>query len=131
MPCTLEKLPDAPIVVFTQGPDSDEAAEIRSVVADVMALLDQQTSQVFLILDVRNSQASLDELIRAATLLARSENSMLHHRNIRRNVYVSARALMTMAVKGLASATFGSVRIAMFATLDEALDYCRGQLAQS
>jgi hypothetical protein len=44
------------------------------------------------------------------------------------SINISSNTLVRMATKGLESATFGKVKVLVFATLDEALKYCRGQI---
>jgi hypothetical protein len=127
MPYTVEKLPDVPIILFTVLSEIDLNAELSTSISDIAHLLNAQVEKVFLIVDVRTISLSLGDVIRSANATARGQNALMHHSNLRENVFVATDSLLQMGIKGLASATFGQVRLKQFETLDAAMDYCRKQ----
>lgn len=132
MAYTIDKLPDEPVLVFNQDPVFDPNQSVPQTVADVAAALDAQPGPVFMIYNIGAMSIELDDLIQAASRAGRGaqgSSAVLHHPNVRENVYVVSHPVVRMAVKGLESATFGRARVILFATLDEALAYCRGKLA--
>src|SRR5689334_8415162 len=111
MPFSLEKLPDLPVAVFIAAAGSDIGREMEDNILAINALLDEQPVPVFLIYDVRQVRIGVDDMLRGATLATRGTGAVLHHRNVRENLFVVTDTVMSMAVSGLASATFGQVRV--------------------
>lgn len=127
MPTTVEKIPDVPIVVVHSQQGKDTMGEMADTVAAITRILDEQTEKVFLITDMSNISMKLDEIIQAASMSARGSNSLLHHPNVRENVFVLTDKFITMAIHGLNSATFGQVKATLFPTVEEAVAYCLEQ----
>ncbi len=129
MPTHIEKVPDAPIIIVHSEQSDDNLAEMQSSVAEITQALDTQTEKVFLITDMSRVTMDLNDIIQAASMSARGQKSLLHHPNIRESVFVLTDRFISLAVKGLNSATFGKVNARLFPTLDEAVAYCRGRVA--
>jgi hypothetical protein len=125
MTYTLSKLPDEPIIIYDQDVNRDDSQSIADSLDAIAKLLDEQTEKCFLIYQIPNIRIELDELMQAASKAGRSSNGVLHHPNLRENVYVVDNALVKMAIKGLESATFGRAKVILFGSLEEALSYCR------
>jgi hypothetical protein len=128
MPFTIDRLADIPVLLFVQN-GSPVAAEAGSIVSGLIAALDVQREPVFLIVDARALTLSLDELTGAAGNAAQRPDGLLHHANVRENLVVTGDGILKLAVYGMRSKTFGGVKIRPFSTVDEALDYCRAQIA--
>ena len=125
MSYTFVRQPDSPIIVFTEHPNGgDPMQDVPAAIAEAARLLDQQPSPVFLVFDLREVSIGLHDIMSAASMGARGQNAVLHHPMIRENVYVTTDPKMKMAIQGLATATFGFVRLSRFDTLEEALEYC-------
>lgn len=130
MPFTIEQVPDAPIVTMVyEGRQSPE--ELQEVIAAVEAALDVQPEPVFLVMDIRGLGLGLDDLTSAANISARGSGAVLHHPNIRENLVVSDKAFFKLAAQGLRTATFGNVKLRVFETQEQALDYCRETIAET
>jgi uncharacterized hydantoinase/oxoprolinase family protein len=129
MPTHIEKIPDAPIVIVHSQQSDDNLEEMADSVAAITRALDEQTEKVFLITDMGSISMDLNDIIQAASMSARGSNSLLHHPNVRENLFVLTDKLITMAIQGLKSATFGQVKTRVFATVEEAVSYCREQIA--
>ncbi len=120
----IEVKPDAPIIVIRHDVGSHVVEYLADLGRDMLRLLDEQTEPVFVIADLSNVAMDLDDHMQASDVSARDEHAMMHHPNVRENIFVGADPLVRMAAKGLESATFGLTRMAHFDTLDEALAYC-------
>lgn len=129
MPTQITTIPDAPIVIAHSSEGLDREQDMRDSVVQITAALDAQPEPVFLIIDLSEITMDLNELIQSASLSARGNDTMLHHPKIRENIFVLTSKFIIMAIQGLNSATFGRINARVFATLDEALEYCRAQAA--
>ena len=130
MTYTIEKVPDAPIVIMVH--DSRQSPEeLQEVIAAVSATVDAQPEPVFMVLDIHKLDLGVDDLISAASTGARGPGAVLHHPKIRENLVVSSKSVVKMAMKGLTTATFGNVKVRVFKTQEEALGYCREKIAET
>lgn len=129
MAYTLQKLPDLPVVLFTQQPGTDLVKDMETGLAAAAHLLDEQPGPTFLATDFTGFTMSLGDVLRAASLAAQGQSALLHHPMIRENIFVATDPMTKMAIDGLTAATFGRVRLRRFDTLEEALDYCRRETA--
>lgn len=128
MPTTIERLPGEPILIIHSTPATgDIDQETGEALALIKSALDEQTEKVFVISDLREISMDLEQIIHATSMVARGRSPVTRHPNIRESISVLREGLIKMAIKGLDSATFGRVRVRIFDTIEEALDYCRGQ----
>jgi cytochrome P450 len=127
---SLEVRPDAPIMLFIQGPTDRLIEEMAESQAETIRLLDQQTEQVFLVMDIQSASMDLGDRLKAASMSARGERSMLHHPMLRETVFVSTEPMVKQSLRAMSSATFGMARVTHVETLDEALDYCFKKIGQ-
>ena len=128
MPVRIDKLPDAPILVVHSIQGDDPVKELTDSVAEISRMLDALPEPVFLINDVTNISMDLNDIIQAASATARGADAILHHRNVRENLFVLTDKFIIMAIQGLNSATFGQIKAHVFPTVEEAVAYCRGRL---
>lgn len=129
MPITIEQIPDAPILVVRgDQADRDVLEETLEVNSQISALLDTLSQPVFLVVDLREISMSLEDVLQVAIVSARGQDSLLHHPNIRENIFVMRSGLLRMAAKGLNNLMFGLLTPGIFDTLEEALGYCYGRL---
>jgi hypothetical protein len=130
MPYSIEKVPDAPIVILVHE-SKQLLAEMGQLMDDVKPVLDAQPEPVFLVMDVRGLGISVEDLAAAASAAARGPGALLHHPNVRENLIVSTAGLVKLGAQGLRTATFGNTRVRVFDTTEQALDYCSQQIAQA
>jgi hypothetical protein len=128
MPYTIEKIPDAPIVIMVRE-QAKGVDELPEVIEAVTAVLDAQAEPVYLILDIHAMELGIDELTSAATRGARGPSAVMHHPKIRENLVVSGKTLVKLAMQGLRTATFGNVKVRVFDSQENALAFCREQIA--
>jgi hypothetical protein len=88
-----------------------------------LSMLDAAPEPVYWIVDARNSSLKVDEIILGASLVARGEHPLYHHRNIRQVIYVTSSQIMKLAAEGLSADAFGNVNIKLFDDLDQAMEY--------
>jgi hypothetical protein len=87
--------------------------------------LDSLDEPVYFINDTSAVDFDLATVIEGSNLVARGENPIFHHPNIRSVIYVTQSDLGALAAKGMDSNAFGNVDVKIFRTLDEALAYVR------
>lgn len=130
MPFTIEKVPDAPILILVHE-SSQLMAEIQDAMEALKTALDAQPEPVFLVLDIRGLAIGLDDLPSAASTAARGPGALLHHPNVRENLLVSSAGLIKLGAQGLRTATFGNVKIRVFNTQEQAIEYCHARIAEA
>ena len=128
MNVTSQKLPDEPIVVMTILGSSAESGDPEQGGRQLYSILDRVSEPVFLILDVSKAEIDLDEILHGASSAYRGSNPIFRHPNIRQILQVSDNPAFEMAARGLNSESFGSVKVELFHTLKEALEYARTAL---
>jgi hypothetical protein len=126
MPYKMEKLPHEPIIYLTYSPDFSVTRELPQQMEETVVLLDAQPEPVYLIIDVRETQFSLDDLIQGANMATRQRKVLLHP-NIEANLVVTNSKLVALTSKGLKSPVFGSIKIEVFETVEEAFAYARSR----
>ena len=124
----IEKLPGEPIVVGTTFDSWEPIADIPVWAEDAYNFLDTMTEPVTYVANLIPSGSwSIDELVRAASGVARGAKPILHHPKLKETLIVTEQRLVTMSALGLQSNVFGNVRVKAFTSLEEALTYARGQ----
>jgi hypothetical protein len=126
MPFSITRLSNLPALLFVQRGCS-MAAEVETVVNTLTGMLNCARDPLYLIMDVRRMDISLEELSYFADASAMRPNALLHHKMLREAVVISADSMVGVAVGGMRSEIYGKARIRVFATPEEALDYCRRQ----
>lgn len=126
MTFTIEKLPDAPVIIQTIRSDST-VAEVPDSMSTMRDLLEAQSEPIFVIYDVTHMSFSLDDLMHGASDASRTEKPLLKHPLIRETLVVSSSDLIKLAARGMNSPIFGNIALRVFDTMEEALAYCRQQ----
>ncbi|MBI5958792.1 MAG: hypothetical protein HY866_08660 [Chloroflexi bacterium] len=125
---TIEQLKDQPIVIFTAAPEFNISQHLIAANHDAGKVISSQNQAVFYIQDLRQMRPpTMDELMFAADLLARSHNALYHHPQIRREITVTSNMALRMSLEGMNSEIFGNVDSLIVETLEEALEYARGE----
>lgn len=129
------QLPDEPILMVTLNADFDLAAEAAIIENERITLLEAAQEPLYVILDMSQVEFSLDDLITATNMLVRGAalapsseqngHSLFSHANLRQFIVVSGNRMIHMAAKGMSHPVFGSQNVAAFASVEEALEYCR------
>jgi hypothetical protein len=123
---TIEMLPTEPILLVTYHKEFSFKTEARPALANISATLDSVAAPVYYIVDMTD-EPSIDfqDFLTFTSELTRSQNALLHHRNIKENIVVTNSKFFKAAAKGVSADVFGGVKIRTFDTLDEALAYAR------
>jgi hypothetical protein len=125
MPTVFKKLENESVVVVTLPKEYNLTTELPVQLPKYLSLLDAATEPLYWIVDARNSPLSVEEIVFGASLVARGEHPLYHHRNIRQVIYVTSNKIMRLAAEGMQGDAFGHVNIKLFDDLDEALQYTR------
>ncbi len=123
----IKVLPDLPAILGTWHDGFKFAEHGEQFSIEASALLDAQTSPVYYILDFsRLENPTMDGLVLAANRGARGAKPNLHHAMNRGTlIIIEGSPFSRLAAKGMNSNIFGNVKIRLFESLDEALDYVR------
>ena len=125
----VKKVPDAPVVVGTWYEGFKYVEQGANYVREANALLNAQKTPVFYILDFSQLRTmSIEGLMMSADSGARGSNPNLHHPMVRGTIFVSRDALVKMAANGMKSATYGSLNIKFFGTIEDALAYVKSEV---
>lgn len=125
MSFTTHKLPGEPIIVHTMDADYSVARDFTAGVDSIIAVLDAQSEPTYLVVDMDDAHFGLDDVMSGASQAARQEGALLRHPRLRETLLITQSDLFRLAARGLDSDVFGHVRVKLFATVDEALAYCR------
>jgi hypothetical protein len=123
------KLEGEAIIVRTFPASYDMREDGPADVARLVELLDAQDEPAFVIMDGHEARLSVDEVIVGASQATRGESAVFRHPKLREVILVTTSGLLRLASRGLNSEVFGHVTVKAFDTLEEALAYCRQELA--
>jgi hypothetical protein len=127
MSYNVELLPDLPVLLVTiQEGFSLEA--FNELMNQARQILDEQPSPIFHVTDFRESNIPLDEMLVGASEVSRGEASPFTHPNIRENIFITTSDYLKLVAEGMNSEPFGNLKISVFTSLDETLEYVRSQL---
>ena len=127
MSSTIEMMENGTALVVSLGSDFNFAREGEAQFAQIAAILNQQTEPVFYIVDVRELDITFDETLALINRVARGEDSLLRHPNIKEIIYVISNSFQRAVAEGLDSEWFGNLKVKLVYSLDEGLDHIRSQ----
>jgi hypothetical protein len=121
------KIPsDLPVIIGTWHTGFKFADHGEEYSREVGALLDAQTSPVYYIMDMNQLEdISVEGIVLSANRGARGANPNLHHAMNRGSIIVAKAAVLHLAAKGLDTSAFGNVKVKLFESVEDALDYVR------
>lgn len=126
MAYTLEKLLGESIILFTAQPDFDLGCGLNNTIVDFLKLLENETTPVVYILDLRAlPPISIEEIMLTANTLTRGESPVYHHPKLHKIMTVTPNPVLQMAYKGLAGEMFGNLEVSVFESLADALAAAR------
>lgn len=123
---TIEIL-DEPSVLLIRILQDFSRADFESHIRDVRNVFASLETPIYQIIDVRAVNLGLDDVMAFVKLSVRSEESITTHPMNRGNIIITENRFYQMVVTGIARASFGSVRIEVFESLDAALDWVHVQ----
>ena len=122
----VEKLPDAPIVIGSWFEGFKFVEHGAQYAEEANAVLDKQTAPVYYFIDMSQLQTiSIEGIIEVANTGAKVLTSSHRHPMNRETILISKKNIVKLAVKGVDSAAFGHMKIKIFDTLEEALEYVK------
>lgn len=121
----VQKLPGEPLFIEIMPEGYDLFTDLEGDIAVMIGLLDVQPEPVDWIVDLQALTFTMDEVLMAASKLARGDNPAYHHPNLRQMVFVTTDKFLEIAAKGMDSEVFGNLSILVFTRMDEALQYVR------
>jgi len=126
MPFAVIKLPEEPIVIVSVAlPIERHLSSLYSIWVQIDRLAREERGPLYEIVDVRNQDVSFSDILVALDELDDHPPGSIADPRIR-TVLVGDHPMLAIAVKKLWQRF--SLEIPVFATLDAALDYVRGEL---
>ena len=116
-------IPEHNVCIFTfrEGWDTPEGVEARA--NDVQRILQEAEEPVFLIMDLSGVSMSLEGVIRSSNRLARGPGAPFHHPMCKGIALVTTEAIARLVARGLQTETFGNLRVCVYSTVEEAMQY--------
>jgi len=124
MPYSIEKVPDAPIVILVQE-NRLTIAEMSRMIDTLTLTLNAQPEPIYLVMDVQVPAFAPDDMSIAASAIARRESALLLHKNIRETLLVTRNGAVRLSALGLGTAVLGQAHIRRIDTMEKALAFCR------
>ncbi|MFN8372936.1 MAG: hypothetical protein U0694_08670 [Anaerolineae bacterium] len=124
----IQKLAGEPIAINTFYTDYSVAEESRQNANDLLTMLDEQNTPIYLIYDATAFTFNFNEILHGIAIGTR-QSQLFKHPNVIENALVTDKPFLKSAMEGLNNPLFGSVRFHAFASLEAALAYVRGQIA--
>jgi hypothetical protein len=115
------------VVIATCNKDFQLSQEITLLIASIIDLVETQSAEVDLIVDMRNASIGLDDVIMAANHGRKSERSVFRHPQIKRVVYVSTSRLVELGAKGLNNPVFGNLTVRVAGSVEDGLALLVGE----
>lgn len=123
MSYTIETYTTHPVVVQIFHADYDLMNEIAHSNRDSRAAIDAAPYDKVYLIDIFNFDITIDEIIRGANIVARGANPLWHHPKLKQVILVTEDETLRIAAAGMSADVFGGLKVPVFATLEEALDY--------
>lgn len=127
MSFTITKYPDEPIIYADYPADFDLRNEILASIEEFQKLIDTVDEPVFYIVNTLAAKWDFGGLADGSNLLARGDDSVFHHPNIKEIIFLTTDKTWKMLAEGLRSDMYGNLTTHVFEDLDEALDYVRSK----
>jgi len=124
-------LPNEPIVVATMHEDFNFARDTPAAAQALSEILDSFHEPVYYVNDSRALKPDFSSLVTALAQVTRGDLAVFKHPNIREILVVTDSSLLALAAKALQQAQYGGMSASVYGSVDEALDYARGQINQA
>lgn len=128
---TTQKLPNEPIILSVMSEDYAISQNMSETDSVIVGLLDASPEKLFVISDISKVSFSFDDVIQGSSQGARGANPPWHHPKAWKTIFVTPSKMVRLAAAGLKTMAFGNLEVMVFDTLDEALAYCRAEIASA
>jgi hypothetical protein len=99
-------------------------ADIALLFAEAFKWLDATETPIFYVIDIRATDIRFGDIVVGANMATVGERPAFHHPRVMETLVVTHSSAIRMAAEGLATPLYGSVKIRVFETLDQAMTYC-------
>ena len=122
---SVDKLQNEPIViVHLREANQSQSSSRQEFTAEIGAVLDAASEPVFLIFDIGDIRAVFGDITSGTREATRGSN-FLAHPNVREILTVTTNRVFRLATMGLRGRAFGKLKVQIFETVEEALEYAR------
>ena len=126
---TLERLPGELIILGQATAEWNSTTDLAAFTQHLLMLLRDATEPVYWIADMTAWKPDISELIITAHEIARTTNAIARHPMLRQVIVISQNKAVEMSAKGLNSQAFGFVSMAVFPSVEAALEYARERVS--
>ncbi|MFN8374983.1 MAG: hypothetical protein U0694_19170 [Anaerolineae bacterium] len=126
----LERYQDLPVVVCVLGAQFDPKRDIGEVIKDLKKNFDEADQPIFYINDMTDVKWGFSDVVLGMGAAA-SAGGVMRHKNLREIIVISKSELVRFGVGALGQAQYGGLRARIANTLDEALNYVRGEVKKA
>ena len=132
MSYTLSPLDDGCILLFTMHKDFDIATELVQASKQALLVLEHSAKDIVFITDTRELHINnINDVLQGGSAVRSPEAMELSkHPKVIKSISIIDNRVITLAAKGLNTATFGYVDTTIFETKEDALEYARGLLTK-
>jgi hypothetical protein len=103
--------------------DFSVASDMGLMMEELHTLLKTAQEKVTVINNLDRAHFSIDDVIHSASLAKQRESSLFHHPMVKQILCVTGSKLIQLSAKGLNHEVFGGLKLPVFGTMEEALDY--------
>ena len=129
MSFTVEKRDDISAIIITFHTDFGGGRQIKRYVSEIVDLLDNCDGPVYQIVDSADLKLSFNDVMLMIKEAVTNKQVISNHPNSKGIVIVTNKRFYKMAAKGLNTRSFGHLKLEIFESLDEALNWVREQAA--
>lgn len=126
---TITRLPSEPILLCQVAPYYSPNPNMEQLDTAVSAILDRADESLFCVSDLTNITFDDSDLLVTVARSTVEEQALWRHPKLRKLVLVTSLPIIHTALDAIQARTAGGRHVEVFETLDEALVYCRAQIA--
>ncbi len=126
---TITRLPSEPILLCQVAPYYSPNPNMEQLDTAVSAIMDRSDESLFCVSDLTNITFDDSDLLVTVARSTIDEQALWRHPKLRKLILVTSLPIIHTALDTIQSLTAGGRHVEVFATLDDALAYCRAQIA--
>lgn len=126
---TIEHWADPPLILVTLGEDFDVAQDIADSTKALYDIFNSLTEPMFQVTDATHLKIDFDGLMEFVRVGVRGEHSMVDHPNSRGILVITNNRFYELAIKGMTTAAFGTLKMYAFASREAAFEWVRRQMS--
>lgn len=126
---TIEPHPEERLIICSVEPEFDVSREIDDYMAGLQAALDQMPAPAVNVADARNLTVNFGSMTGALSMLTHGTLSVMRHPMLCAAIVITTNPMITLGVRALGQAQYGSLRAMTATTLEEGITLAKNELA--